>query len=143
MDYLARREYSVFELVEKLKSLGHDGELVVEVVDALQTEKLVDDQRFCESLTRSRVNRGQGPLRILRDLRQKGVDAATVDEAVNANDQIWIDRLARVHERKYGDNRPASAQEWAKRARFLASRGFTSEQIRAVLDSRFDPDDGE
>lgn len=140
MDYLARREYSVFELSEKLKSVGFDAGIVDEAVETLRLENLVDDNRFCESMTRSRVNKGHGPLRILRDLRNKGVDGAIINSVVDVNDRLWVGRLQHVHERKYGERAPESAQEWAKRARFLASRGFTSDQIRTVLNGRFDAD---
>lgn len=140
MDYLSRREYSVFELTEKLTSRGFDAGAVEESVETLRLENLVDDNRFCESMTRSRINKGHGPLRILRDLRSKGVDSAIISSVVDVNDQLWVGRLRHVHERKYGEGGPENAREWAKRARFLASRGFTSDQIRSVLDRRFDAD---
>ncbi len=34
---------------------------------------------------------------------------------------------------KYGETKPESYKEWAKRATSLANRGFTSEQVRQVL----------
>jgi len=140
MDYLARREYSVFELAEKLRTRGFDPDVAEIVVETLRTENLVNDQRFCESLTRSRASRGYGPLRILRDLRQRGVDDAIINATVDVNDPAWLARLKNIRERKFGESSPESPREWAKQARFLAGRGFSSEQIRQILNNRFDPD---
>jgi len=140
MDYLARREYSVFELAEKLRTRGFDRAVTEVVVETLRTENLVNDERFCESLTRSRANRGYGPLRILRDLRQRGVDDAIINTTVDVNDQVWLARLQSVRERKFGESAPENPREWAKQARFLAGRGFSSDQIRQILNNRFDTD---
>jgi len=140
MDFLARREYSVFELKEKLTDRGFDSNTIRIVVDKLQAENLVNDERFCESLTRSRANRGFGPLRILRDLRQRGVDQAIIDAAVDAADGVWLERLKSVRDRKFGESAPENPKEWAKQARFLSGRGFSSEQISQLLNNRFDCD---
>jgi regulatory protein len=45
----------------------------------------------------------------------------------------WPQRLAEVHDRRFGPGAPSDLQELARRARFLEQRGFPSEAIRRFL----------
>ena len=90
---LGRREYSVFELrqrlLQKWSGAGGIDALVEDLLGALVAENLLSDERFAESFVRSRVARHQGPLKIRAALRQKGVD----DPLVAAE----LDGEARAH----------------------------------------------
>ena len=48
MDLLARREYSVYELADKLRTRGYDDDSVAEVVEELQRERLLSDERLID-----------------------------------------------------------------------------------------------
>jgi regulatory protein len=104
-------------------------------VTALAAEGLVSDERFIEALLHVRRVRGYGPLYIRRELEEKGIDCAVVEQWLDAASHDWLDDLRRVRDKKFGGRKPASLAERAKQTRFLQSRGFTHEQIRQVLGS--------
>ena len=93
---------------------------------------MLSETRFAESFARSRVERGQGPVRIRRDLRRHGVSAEQVELALEAMAVDWFARATEVRERRFGEAPPADLRARSKQCRFLEYRGFTAEQIRAA-----------
>src|ERR1700735_4091155 len=73
LDALARRDYSSEDLRLKLLEKGYDGSVVLPLLDALRSEKLLDDQRYLENFVAYHAARGQGPLRVRLDLRRHGL----------------------------------------------------------------------
>lgn len=138
MNLLARREHSTRELKRKLKVRGMEGAAVDQALAVLQQERLLSDERFVEMLVHSRVGKGQGPLRILAELREHGVSDELVSAAVDVNDPQWYDRIKEVRHKRFGASLPDNINERAKQMRFLQYRGFTPEQIRAVFRLRGD-----
>jgi len=135
---LARREHSRAELTAKLQDKGCSGELVAEVVAQLVAERLVSDERFVEALIAARRRRGYGPVRIRHELREKGIPAEQIDAALDIGARQWLADLEQLCRRRFGSSSPATYAERARRARFLQYRGFTTEQITKVLNSRAD-----
>ncbi|MCE8033052.1 regulatory protein RecX [Billgrantia tianxiuensis] len=134
---LARREYSRAELAQRLSVRTHSPEAIDDCLDALAEAGLQSDARFAESFLRSRVTRGQGPLKIRAELERRGVEraliAAVLAEAEQESEVDWFELAREVLERRFsspGD----SPRERARRERFLASRGFDFEQIRHALE---------
>lgn len=132
MRWLARREYSVHELAQRLQGKGYAAAAVAEALADLESRGLVSDRRFAESLVRSRTERGYGPMKIAHELRAKGVDDALVDELVGDDDEYWVACGRAVWEKRFG-RLPGDYQEWARQARALQGRGFTAEQVRRVI----------
>lgn len=133
---LAMREHSRSELETKLSKKTESKDLLFAVLDELRKENYQSDSRFAESFVRSRANRGMGPIKIRSELKNRGVDSAIIDEYLDASAGKWFDRTAAVYQRKYGDSPILQYSDWSKRARFLQSRGFTSEQINDALPAR-------
>ena len=133
MDLLARREHSRRELGDKLAAKSFDPDVIRNVLDELEREGLISSGRFAERFVAARAARGQGPVRIARELAERGVESP----------RDWIDdarydwnRLARdVRRKKFGEALPSSFKEKARQARFLEYRGFSQDQIRRALGS--------
>jgi regulatory protein len=136
MQWLARREHSRRELQDKLSKKGCDAALAAEVVNKLESERLVSDDRFMESLIRARRNRGYGPLRIQKELREKGVAPEAIANWLDVTSREWVEDIRRVQRKKFGGRIPRSYAERARQARFLQYRGFTYDQIQQLLDPR-------
>lgn len=102
----------------------------------LTTQGLLSDERFAESVIRTRRRRGYGPMRIRKELEDKGLAADAVARSVDVNSTDWITEIERVRRRKFGEQLPQNFEEHAKQARFLQYRGFTYEQIQQVLRAR-------
>jgi regulatory protein len=130
---LARREHGAEELKRKLAAKGHDAESVERVVEKLGAKRLVSDDRFVKTFVYHHAKRGQGPVRIRAELRQQGIEAGLVDQALAGTDMDWNRLAAEVRRRKFGASVAVSRSERAKQARFLQYRGFTADQIRAAL----------
>ncbi|MBU2738764.1 regulatory protein RecX [Acidithiobacillus concretivorus] len=138
---LTRREYSRKELQDKLLHAGFDGLQIQKVLDSLKASSYQDDQRYVEMLTRTRLRQGHGPLRLRQDLQRAGVDVQEHDgmavQSVN-----WQAQAQAAYQKRFGNTAPEDARDYARRARFLAGRGFLPEQIRHVLaDPGKNPDD--
>lgn len=135
MDLLMRREHAVAELEKKLNARDYDVDIVAEVVGQLMDEGLVSDERFTEAFVRYRRNNGYGPRRIQSELRERGVSEKIQAAYLDVGDSQWFEQAAQVQNKRFGDVLPTDFKERARQARFLQYRGFTSDQIREVLDS--------
>lgn len=137
---LARREHSVLELRRKLSRKGHPADLIEQALEQLQDERLLSDRRFAEAYARSRREQGYGPVRIQAELRERGVDARVDALLDDEDDSTWVERAARAREKRFGAL-PDSLKERERQYRFLAQRGFASDQIRrALAGASADPD---
>ena len=136
MKMLARREHGHQELYAKLLRKGCTDSTAAETVKKLAGERLVSDDRFMESLIQARRNRGYGPVRIQKELQEKGVMPEAIARSLDPNGPEWFEDVRRVHRKKFGPRVPKSYSERARQARFLQYRGFTYDQIQRVLDLR-------
>lgn len=134
LDALARREHSRYELSRKLTGkLGCDAVLVDPVLDRLEEDGLLSDWRFAEAFVSARVRRGQGPLRIRAELRERRVAEDSIEAVLAAAEMDWVALAVEVLRKKFGKNTGADYRDRARRMRFLQYRGFTGEQIRGSL----------
>lgn len=129
--YLAAREHSRLELGRKLARHVEEGDDLDAVLDWLQQQKFLSEERFAESLVHRRAARF-GSSRILSELQSHGVDEATMSglkaELVAGEDE----RAWEVWRRKF--RAPAAdAPEAAKQMRFLQQRGFSHGAIQTVM----------
>ena len=131
MDLLARREHGRKELKQKLSRRFKDSTVVEEQIARLTEEGLQSDERLAESFVRFRIGRGQGPLKILNELRRKGIDESLARESVEDADVDWLQLARDVHDRRFGDH--IDDHEVSRRVRFLQQRGFEFDQIRPVV----------
>jgi Uncharacterized protein conserved in bacteria len=100
------------------------------LLDWLQAQHYLSEQRFVESRVHARAGRF-GNLRIRQELAQHGV--ALDAEAAQRLRDTELERCREVWTRKFGGERPADAAARAKQMRFLAARGFSADVIRRVL----------
>lgn len=133
--WLARREHSRAEVVAKLARKGCAEQVATRIAGDLAAEGYLSDERLAEAVVRNRRRRGYGPLRIRRDLEQKGLTHEAVAHWADTKAEGWIAQLERVRRRKFGERLPRNFEERARQARFLLRRGFTYEQIRQALGS--------
>lgn len=133
MDLLAVREHSRKELRGKLLARLDQTDRLDDVLDWLEDEGLLSDQRFAEAFVRSRIGRGQGPVRIRQELIQRGVPEGLACQAIDTEGCDWFELAAQVAGRRFGSEPASERRELARRLRFLQYRGFTTEQCREAL----------
>lgn len=114
-------------------------ETIEAVLDRLHMQGLQCDERFAESYARSRYLRGDGPMKARASMQQKGLSSLLIQRSLNDEKFDWFLQASKVYLRKFGDNAVALAKSdpkvRAKQQRFMASRGFTTDQLRAAMDS--------
>jgi regulatory protein len=133
MDLLSRREYGVEELRTRLVARFGSDAPVAEELQRLAADGLLSDQRFSESFVRMHRNKGHGPVRILHELRMRGIGEELAVAVVEPSSPDWAVLAREWRQRRFGVDTPASSVEWQKQARHLQQRGFSSEQLRFAL----------
>jgi regulatory protein len=134
MDLLARREHSIQELQMKLQRRFPDRETVHAEIHRLARENLQSDQRFAAGFVRQRAGRGYGPLRIRQEMRERGLDDATIGAAFDEPGLDWHDLAATVFRKKFGEPTAVATREKARRVRFMQYRGFGPDHCRHLID---------
>lgn len=127
IDYLSRREYSSLELKQKLIAKGFEASDVLNLLEELAQKNLQSDMRFSEMLIRVRISQGKGKILIQQQLQQKGIENADFSQI----DFYEIAKETRI--RKFGQNPPSNNKDKLKQQRFLQSRGFSFDEIKAVF----------
>ena len=105
-------------------------ERVEALLDWLEANRYLSAERFVESRVHAREARF-GNLRIGLELKQHRLTMPV--ETAAALRATEVARARAVLTRKFGSDAPADAAARAKRSRFLAGRGFSSEAIGRAL----------
>lgn len=133
---LAQREYSREELRSKLRPHAETPDELEKLLDELVTRGWLSEARFVEQLVNTRRRRF-GAARILHELREKGVSDAVIAQTQAHLKAGELAAARSVWKKKFG-SLPATAEERARQARFLAGRGFSAEVVSRVLKSSED-----
>lgn len=130
---LARREHSLAELQDKLEKKGYSETDIQTVLARCKRDGLQSDARFAESLSRTRVMQGYGPVKIRQELLAKQVSRELVNEALRVEHENWLSHATRVWEKKYASSAGVSFAEKQKQKQFLLYRGFSMDTIAQII----------
>ncbi len=111
---------------------GYDAAVVAAVIERLQADRLLNDERYVESFVALHAARGRGPVRMRADLRQIGVMDELIEQGIEAYTD-WLTPLRQARQKKFGGALPTDYADRQRQARFLAYRGYTGAQIRLAL----------
>ena len=146
---LSGREYSRHELERRLAIYEElPGELA-KILEELQGKGFISEHRVVESVINRRSAK-LGASRIRQELQAKGLDREVVTEAVARLQSTELARARLLWEKKFANqaggaydpgqpapgqplDRAAIASKRGKQIRYLASRGFSGDTIRRVL----------
>ncbi|MEZ2349793.1 recombination regulator RecX [Caballeronia sp. RCC_10] len=131
LGYLSRREYSRAELSRKLRPYVEEADSLETLLDSLERDGWLSNERFVESVVHRRAAR-MGGSRIINELKRHAVGDALIGETAGKLAVTETARAQAVWERKYGVL-PETPAERAKQARFLAARGFSGSTIGKIL----------
>ena len=133
LDLVSRREHSRHELMQKLdKRYPNSTPIIEDALDKLETNKILDDERFAEMYLNSRARKGFGPKKIEMELHSKKVDSFFISNAVEAYES-WLENAQRELKKKFKDQKPTDYQSKMKQKQFLFTRGFSSPIIDKIL----------
>jgi len=128
---LARREHSRAELARKLRPNVAPEDDLEALLDDLSKRKQLSDERYADSRANT-LSRKFGSARIVQELRAKGLDKGLAESAAAAARATEVERAKIVWTKKFRAA-PGTREERAKQMRFLQSRGFSFDAIRAVI----------
>ncbi len=139
LDYLAHKPRTEEEVRRKLRREDVSDLVIEDVVERLYELSYLDDEAYAHDYVRNRfASKKYGPVRIRRELVDRGIDRHTAEAAV---DPFFADKDVRAVARGHAEKR------WARLAdeddprrrkqklyRYLRRRGFTSSTITPLLD---------
>jgi len=138
LDYLAHKPRTEEEVRRKLRRQDAPEAVIEDVVNRLYELSYLDDEAYAEDYVRNRfASKKYGPVRIRRELVERGVDRHTADAAV---DDLFAEKdvraAARTHAEKRWDRLDDEEPRRRKQKvyRYLRRRGFTSDTINPLLD---------
>ena len=133
LDLVSRREHSRHELMQKLdKRYPETSPIIEEVLDKLEINKILDDERFAEMYLNSRARKGFGPKKIEMELNSRKVNSLFISNAIEAYEN-WLENAQKVLKKKFKDQKPVDYQSKTKQKQFLFSRGFSAPIIDKLL----------
>jgi|TARA_B110000495_G_scaffold145143_1_gene128063 regulatory protein len=133
LDLVSRREHSRHELMQKLdQRYPETSSIIEEVLDKLEINKILDDERFAEMYLNSRARKGFGPKKIEMELNSRRVNSLFISNAIEAYEN-WLENAQKVLKKKFKDQKPLDYQSKMKQKQFLFSRGFSTPIIDKVL----------
>lgn len=87
---LSRRDHSTFEITQKLKETGFPEAICFRVVRYLKEIHWLDDHKFIRQWSRFRLDlHGFGPIRLRRELLEKGLPAGEIELFINNLSEEW------------------------------------------------------
>jgi regulatory protein len=137
--YLSTREHSRLELARKLARYAEEGDDVEALLDFLEKNNWLSQERFAESLIHRKASR-YGNSRVVAELQNHGVNGEALAELKSELSQTEEARAREVWRRKFGKV-AVDAAERAKQMRFLLTRGFSQRATRAAMQGSADEDE--
>ncbi len=133
MRALTRRGMSRWELGDLLARREYDIEAIEAELDRLQRVDLLDDAALAETVVRTKHERkGLGRNALARELAQRHIDPAVIDEAVSAIDdedeQAMATEMAVKRARQFSSLDAATAER--RLTGYLMRRGYSSSIVR-------------
>lgn len=134
---LARRDHFVGELRLKLRHRGYEVSEIEEAITACLEHGYLDEARVARRFVRQQsVHRGWGPLRLIAEMKRRGVDEALAEATVAERPDLVRQALELSLERL---ERREARGWWALHARkgrmvsSLLNRGFEAEEAASAV----------
>ncbi|MCY4052076.1 MAG: regulatory protein RecX [Gammaproteobacteria bacterium] len=133
---LAKREYSHHELLQRLLKLASK-EVCEEAMRQLVSQGAQSDDRYAESLCRSRYGAGKGPVLIRYELRNQKINEELIEKVMEPYTNEWTVLAEQVRKKKFGEELPKEYSQLTKQLRFLQQRGFGQAELSQYSVSHF------
>ena len=136
--FLARREHSYSELLQKLSRYTDDIDTIKQVLEQLKEQNLLSEERCIQNYLSSKSNK-YSISKLKYDLFAKVKDTELVEHLIA---EAQIDQYAtalNIWQKKFGEKADTTKEE-EKQMRFLLSRGFSYDIIIRVMNTRLDID---
>ena len=131
---LASRARTEREIADALRQNAYPEQTVARVMARLHEAGYLDDEDFAGHWAASRASKGMGARRIRMELRQKGVDADTIERALSSVDEEdQMDGALKAARKAARGKELSQPSERQKVLAALARRGYDYATARAAL----------
>ena len=136
-NYLSYRARSVKEVRDKLVQKEFAEEIIEQVVDDLQRQKLLNDREFARRFVEARLGRANGSRKLAQELRRKGIETEIIDEVLGEfaatldSEERAVGLLGKQAWRYRGLERDKAKRRMLG---FLARRGYDAQMARSAVD---------
>lgn len=137
---LARGEKTSLQLTTKLNQKlillkqPSSPELIHRIISKITEAGWLSEKRFVHAFARTKINQKTGPIKILYELSQKGLTEKEIhhylEDCEAWQETDWVAQATQIVTRKFSEDK---AVIWPKKAKYLQSKGYTSEQIKKAL----------
>lgn len=138
MHLLQKKDYTEYQLREKLKSGSYPENLIDDALDYVKSYHYVDDERYARAYLADCLGRCSKK-RICQDLLSRGIDKEVVSSVMEELFQEMDGEAAEIelaktllHKRHF-DPKSADFQDSQKQMAYLMRKGFSSDVIREVM----------
>ncbi|MDX3773812.1 regulatory protein RecX [Chromatiaceae bacterium AAb-1] len=133
LGWLSRRDYSEYQLRQKLTQQGATSEQCQQVINWCKSENYLNQQRFVAMLIRSRSNQGYGPEWVRQECRQHQISNNELATVLAEGEPDWSAIARQLCQKKFGTVPATDYKDKMKRMAYLQRRGFSTEQIKYAL----------
>jgi len=139
MNLLKSREYTERQMKDKLRQGFYPESIIEEAVEYVKSYRYIDDQRYAEQYITCQLPM-RSRKRIELDLMKKGIQKEIISHIFDQFDSEEIkdsevSMIKKLLEKKKYDPETATAQEKMKLYAFLYRKGFSSDNIKKVIQS--------
>jgi regulatory protein len=131
---LAKREYSTFEITQKMQAKDYDKSTIDEVLQVLQEQNYQSNLRFAQMTIRVKSAAGYGYNHIKQILKNHQINVDIIAEAFESEDIDWQAVLLNLWQKKY-NQKPVDFKMKQKQSAYLAGKGFSFEEIKELFKS--------
>lgn len=141
---LSYRDRSAKEIETKLAEKGYPEETIAAVIASLKEANYLDDDRFARQWVRLRTeHRHFGPIRLKRELLEKGIPGEKADRAIQGRSEEWdpVEQAEAALRRRLKNASSLHDLKTRQKAyAFLQRKGFSTETIFKTLKKIGDPE---
>ncbi|BFU61806.1 MULTISPECIES: recombination regulator RecX [Rodentibacter] len=137
INLLARREYSEFELRNKMQEKNFSEEEIENVLAYCQQKNWQNDKRFAENYINARSQRGYGINRIRQELHQlKGITTDVIEETLSETNVDWESVVLTTLRKKFPNyTEKQTLKNKQKIWQYMLSHGFSGEEFSDFIGS--------
>lgn len=139
---LSRREYSAYELSQKLQNKDYEENFISYAIAKAQEHHWQSDERFVDNYLYSRANRGYGLKRIRQELvHLKGISESTIETVLTQQEDeergiVWREVALDVLRKKFPHfQQKLTLKDKQKIWQYMATRGFSTSDFSAFLEA--------
>ena len=139
--YCSSAEHCRYEVEEKLRKWSLDEQVIGRILQKLESERYVDDDRYCRAFVADKINFAKwGKMKISRALSMKKIDDKIIQKYLLQIDEDEYKAMLRhlIAEKKRTIKGGNEYQIQGKLIRFALSRGFHLKDIYQCLGKQDD-----